>query len=77
MSSPADVQTGVGAEPDMAAAMTWYKLASDNGDKRAQRRLQSGNKSQALDRRLEMEALKEERSAKGGRGGDKEGCRVM
>lgn len=61
----------------MAAAMTWYKLAADSGDKRAQKRLQSGSKSAALDRRLEMEALKEERGTKGGKGGDKEGCVVM
>lgn len=59
----------------MSQAMTWYKRAAESGDKRAVKRLQTGSRSAALDRKLEMEAMKEERGAKGK--GDKEGCRVM
>lgn len=60
-------QTGIGAGPDSQAALVWYKKAAEGGDKRAVKRLASGSKgrSTVLDRRLEMEALKEEHRSKG------------
>lgn len=59
----------------MGQAMKWYRLASEGGDKRAARRLAGGmNGNAALNRRVEMEALKEGRQA-GGK--DKDGCTVM
>ncbi|WWC73586.1 uncharacterized protein I206_107558 [Kwoniella pini CBS 10737] len=69
-------ETGIGTEANPQGAMKWYKLAADGGDKRATKRLASGQRSgggAALDRRLEMEAMKEEHQAKGG----KESCIVM
>jgi hypothetical protein len=55
--------------------MKWYKLAAEGGDRRATKRLASNNRDglSALDRRVELEALKEEQLGKGG----KEGCTVM
>lgn len=68
-------QTGIGAEVDIQAALKWYKQAAEGGDKRAIKRLaSSGRGSNALDRRLEMEAMKEEHVAKGGKG---DNCVVM
>ncbi|EJT45156.1 protoplast regeneration and killer toxin resistance protein [Trichosporon asahii var. asahii CBS 2479] len=69
-------ETGVGVEANMGQAMKWYRLASEGGDKRAARRLAGGmNGNAALNRRVEMEALKEGKAA--GKGGDKDGCVVM
>ncbi|WWC92909.1 uncharacterized protein L201_007871 [Kwoniella dendrophila CBS 6074] len=73
-------ETGIGAEANSQAAMKWYKLAADGGDKRASKRLASGGSKGngaggvALDRRLEMEAMKEEHKSKGG---DKDSCIIM
>lgn len=55
--------------------MEWYKKAADAGDKRATKRIQTGSRSAALDRRLEIEAMKDG-DIKGGKDG-KEGCVVM
>ncbi|ORY34809.1 hypothetical protein BCR39DRAFT_514922 [Naematelia encephala] len=71
-------ETGVGTEANQQAALKWYRQAAEGGDRRAQKRLQSNNRGQmsALDRRLEMEAMKEEAlGAKGAKGGD--GCVIM
>ncbi len=68
-------QTGIGAEADLKQAMAWYKKAADAGDKRATRRIQTGSRSAALDRRLEIEAMKDG-DIKGGKDG-KEGCVIM
>jgi hypothetical protein len=72
-------QTGIGTEPDLGEAMMWYKKASEGGDKRAQKRLAGGGGSKtggsgALDRRLEMEAMKEEHKGGGAKG---DNCVVM
>ncbi|WRT69591.1 uncharacterized protein IL334_006580 [Kwoniella shivajii] len=69
-------ETGIGIEVNAQASMKWYELAAEGGDKRATKRLAAGYKSgggAALDRRLEMEAMKEEHQAKGG----KDSCIVM
>ncbi|OCF43887.1 protoplast regeneration and killer toxin resistance protein [Kwoniella heveanensis CBS 569] len=74
-------ETGIGSEANPQGAMKWYKMAAEGGDKRAAKRLASGGGgggaggrgSAALDRRLEMEAMKEEHQAKGG----KESCLIM
>jgi hypothetical protein len=55
--------------------MEWYKKAADAGDKRATKRIQTGSRSAALDRRLEIEAMKDE-NIKGGKDG-KESCLIM
>lgn len=55
--------------------MKWYKKAADQGDKRATRRIQTGTRSAALDRRLEMEAMKDEKLVNSKEG--KDGCRIM
>lgn len=70
-------QTGIGTEADMGAAMKWYRDAAEGGDKRAIKRLASNARgSKALDRRLEMEAMKEE--TKGGSEHSKgDGCLIM
>ncbi|TYJ57779.1 hypothetical protein B9479_001389 [Cryptococcus floricola] len=83
-------ETGLGTDANPAAAQTWYKQAAEGGDKRAAKRLAAGggSRSAALDRRLEMEALKEERSllshsansgskSGGGKDKDKDGCLIM
>lgn len=60
--------------------MEWYKKAADAGDKRATKRIQTGSRSNALDRRLEIEAMKDENIRGGGNGGGKdgkEGCVIM
>ena len=69
-------QTGVGADPDPAEALKWYRKAAEEGDKRAQKRLQSNNRTgmSALDRRLEMEAMKEDHGLNKGKG---DGCLIM
>ena len=69
-------QTGVGTEADLAQAMTWYRAAAEGGDKRAQKRLVSNKAGQtaALDRKLEMEAMKEDHGIKGGKG---DSCVIM
>lgn len=61
----------------MGQAMKWYRLAAEGGDKRAARRLAGGmNGNATLNRRTEMEALKEGKAA--GKGAnDKDGCVVM
>jgi TPR repeat protein len=71
------LQTGIGIEADPSEAMKWYKQAAEGGDKRAQKRLVGGTRgqSQALDRRLELEAMKEEH--KGNANGKGDGCVVM
>ncbi|KAL7424990.1 Chitin synthase 4 [Cryptotrichosporon argae] len=88
------LETGVGTEPNMQAAMKWYRQAADAGDKRASKRVAagfSGNAgASALDRRVEMEAMKDmmrdkkRRGADGAGGkdgdskdGDKDGCVIM
>lgn len=73
-------ETGIGTEPDLQGAMKWYKQAAEGGDRRAQKRLtsqaQGRGGSNVLDRRLEMEALKEERLLNKSTGkGD--GCLIM
>ncbi|RSH93388.1 hypothetical protein EHS25_007744 [Saitozyma podzolica] len=70
-------ETGIGIEADPSEAMKWYKQAAEGGDKRAQKRLVGGTRgqSQALDRRLELEAMKEEH--KGNANGKGDGCVVM
>ncbi|ODO06833.1 hypothetical protein I350_04193 [Cryptococcus amylolentus CBS 6273] len=83
-------ETGLGTDANPAAAQIWYKKAAEGGDKRAAKRLAAGggSRSAALDRRLEMEALKEERSllshsansgskSGGGKDKDKDGCLIM
>jgi hypothetical protein len=55
--------------------MEWYKKAADAGDKRATKRIQTGSRSAALDRRLEIEAMKDE-NIKGGKDG-KDSCLIM
>jgi hypothetical protein len=56
--------------------MKWYRLASEGGDKRAGKRLAAGmNGTAALNRRLELEAMKE--GGAGGAKGDKDGCLIM
>ncbi|OWT39454.1 protoplast regeneration and killer toxin resistance protein [Cryptococcus neoformans Bt1] len=83
-------ETGIGIEANPQAALTWYKQAAEGGDKRAAKRLATGSRSSALDRRLEMEALKEEKrlgtanlaqrsgSGSGASGKDgKDGCLIM
>lgn len=55
--------------------MEWYKKAADAGDKRATKRIQTGSRSAALDRRLEVEAMKDE-NLKAGKDG-KDGCVIM
>ena len=69
-------QTGVGTEANIQEAMKFYRQAAEGGDKRAQKRLQSNNRNgmSALDRRLEMEAMKEDHGTKGNKG---DGCVVM
>jgi hypothetical protein len=56
--------------------MKWYKQAADGGDKRATKRLASSHRTgnTVLDRRLEMEAMKEDNGQKGAKG---DGCVVM
>lgn len=55
--------------------MKWYRLAAEGGDKRASKRLAAGmNGTAALNRRGEMEAMKEGHSS-GNK--DKDGCVVM
>lgn len=60
----------------MNEAMKWYRQAAEGGDKRATKRLASTNRTgmSALDRRLEMEAMKEESGVKGAKG---DGCVIM
>ena len=71
----ADQKTGIGAEVDLAAAIKWYKQAAEGGDQRAIKRLAAtGRGSNALDRRLEMEEMKNERRQKDGKG---DGCVIM
>ncbi|WVO13838.1 hypothetical protein L204_101461 [Cryptococcus depauperatus] len=74
-------ETGVGTETDPQTALKWYRQAAQGGDQRATKRLQTGSRSTALDRGLEMEALKEERGMRGahsrGHEKDKDGCLVM
>lgn len=71
-----DVQTGVGTDADVNEAMKWYRQAAEGGDKRATKRLASSNRTgmSALDRRVEMEAMKEESGVKGAKG---DGCVIM
>jgi TPR repeat protein len=56
--------------------MKWYRQAADGGDKRAAKRLASSNRTgvSALDRRLEMEAMKEDHGVKGAKG---DNCVIM
>ena len=56
--------------------MKFYRKAAEGGDKRAQKRLQANNRNgmSALDRRLEMEAMKEDHGLKSGKG---DSCVVM
>ncbi|WVQ79276.1 hypothetical protein IAT38_001372 [Cryptococcus sp. DSM 104549] len=74
-------ETGIGIEADPAAAIPWYRQAAEGGDKRATKRLAQGATSRggaALDRRLEMEAMKSDNVIGGGSGGkDKDGCVIM
>lgn len=60
----------------MPEAMKWYKQAAEGGDKRATKRLASTHRTgnQVLDRRLEIEAMKEDSGHKGSKG---DGCVVM
>jgi len=69
-------QTGIGTEADLPQAMRFYRAAADGGDKRAQKRLQSNDRRtmSALDRRAEMDAMKEDYNSKGGKG---DNCLVM
>jgi TPR repeat protein len=68
-------ETGVGVDPNLPAAMKWYRLASEGGDKRAAKRLAAGmNGTAALNRRLEMDALKDSGSNDSK---DKENCVIM
>lgn len=71
------LQTGVGTDADVQESMKWYKQAAEGGDKRATKRLASTNRTgnAVLDRRLEIEAMKEDHAGKGGAKGD--GCVVM
>jgi TPR repeat protein len=65
----------VGIEANMPEALKWYKQAADGGDNRATKRLASSSRSKALDRRVEMEAMKESSSvAKDGKG---DNCIIM
>ena len=56
--------------------MRFYRSAAEGGDKRAQKRLQSNDRRgmTALDRRAEMDAMKEDHAFKGGKS---DGCVVM
>ncbi len=56
--------------------MRFYRAAAEGGDKRAQKRLQSNDRRtmSALDRRAEMDAMKEDYNSKGGKG---DNCLVM
>jgi len=56
--------------------LKWYKQAAEGGDNRATKRLASNARgSKALDRRVEMEAMKENSSAaKDGKG---DNCIIM
>jgi TPR repeat protein len=60
----------------MQEAIKWYKQAAEGGDKRATKRLASNARgSTALDRRLEMEAMKEDSGITKGAKGDS--CMIM
>ncbi|CAD6564166.1 MAG: hypothetical protein TREMPRED_003904 [Tremellales sp. Tagirdzhanova-0007] len=69
-------ETGIGTEADLDQAMRFYRSAAEGGDKRAQKRLQSNDRRgmTALDRRAEMDAMKEDHAFKGGKS---DGCVVM
>ena len=69
-------QTGIGTDQDLQGALGWYRKAAENGDSRARKRLDAGSSQgmQALDRKLEMEAMKEDYLSKGGK---KESCTIM
>ncbi|WOO84155.1 Protein SKT5 [Vanrija pseudolonga] len=70
-------ETGVGVEPNLANAMKWYRLATDGGDKRAAKRLAQGmSGAGALNRRLEVEAMKGGGGAPGKKE-DKGDCIIM
>ncbi|EIW71596.1 hypothetical protein TREMEDRAFT_27310 [Tremella mesenterica DSM 1558] len=71
-------ETGIGTDADPQAAIKWYKMAAENGDRRAQKRLTSDPRggSKVLDRKLEMEALKEERMLNKSSGRN-DGCLIM
>lgn len=57
--------------------MKWYREAAEGGDKRATKRLASNARgSKALDRRLEMEAMKEETTG-GGKNAKGDNCLIM
>ena len=60
----------------MPSAMAFYRSAAENGDKRAQKRLQTNDRRgmTALDRRAEMDAMKEDHGFKGVKG---DSCVVM
>ncbi|ORX37804.1 hypothetical protein BD324DRAFT_623399 [Kockovaella imperatae] len=69
-------ETGVGTAPDLNEAMKYYRKAAEAGDKRAQKRLLANNRTgvHALDRRLEMEAMKEDNGLGKSKG---DGCVIM
>ncbi|KAK4688734.1 uncharacterized protein P7C73_g1382, partial [Tremellales sp. Uapishka_1] len=69
-------ETGIGTEASLPAAMKWYKSAAEGGDKRATKRLASNNRGgmSALDRRVELDAMKEDLP---GKNGGKDGCLIM
>lgn len=69
-------ETGIGTEANMPSAMAFYRSAAENGDKRAQKRLQTNDRRgmTALDRRAEMDAMKEDHGFKGVKG---DSCVVM
>ena len=72
-------ETGLGTEANLNEAMKFYRQAAEAGDKRAQKRLLSTNRSghAALDRRVEIEALKEERMLDRGGSTKDESCVIM
>lgn len=60
--------------------MKWYRQAAEGGDKRATRRLASNNKGgpvSALDRRLEMEAMKDDLPGRRKGSKDQDNCVIM
>lgn len=73
-------QVGIGTPASPQTSIQWYKLAAENGDKRADKRLKNiaANGGGALARvGTGKQMLEAARREEGGEGGGKESCVVM
>ncbi len=71
------LQVGIGTPASPQTSVEWYKLAAENGDKRADKRLKNIGTGSTLTRAGTGKQMLEAARREEGEGGGKDGCSIM